>query len=79
LPIIASRRACDDLSDPHGQAVEDMLQQDQVGRAMVREALDLAKARKEEAEHPKKPPMPEVTDPSESAHGEEDAASGRAG
>ena len=46
---------------------------------MVREALDLAKARKEEAEHPKKPPMPEVTDPSESARGEEDAASGRAG
>jgi hypothetical protein len=44
-----------------------MLQQDQVGRAMVREALDLAKARKEEAEHPKKPPLPEVTDPEEQA------------
>ena len=56
-----------------------MLQQDQVGRAMVRETLDLAKARKEEAENPKKPPTPEATDPSEPAHGEEEAAAARTG
>jgi hypothetical protein len=46
---------------------------------MVREALDLAKARKEEAENPQKPPIPEVTDPSESAHGGEEAAAERTG
>ena len=68
-----------DLEKIDRKAFEDMLQQDQVGRAMVREALDLAKARKEEAENPKKPPIPEVTDPSESAHGGEEAAAERTG
>lgn len=66
-----------DLEKVDRKAFEDMLQQDQVGRAMVREALDLAKARKEEAENPKKPPTPEVTDPSEPAHGEEEAVAER--
>jgi ParB family chromosome partitioning protein len=59
--------------------VADMLQQDQVGRAMVHESVDLAKARYVESGHPKKRPMPEVTDPSESAHGDEEAAAERAG
>ena len=52
-----------DLQTVDPKAFEDMLQQDQVGRAMVREALDRAKGRKSEPTRPDKPSVPEATDP----------------
>lgn len=69
-PFVAKGRTGDaetlamlvDLEKVDQQAFKRMLKQDQVGRAMVREALARAKAREAEPEHPETPSLPESTD-----------------